>query len=174
MKEKNYFHVSSVEELATCTAPSGCSEGRLTRLISVIHSVSGLTGIMLLWSQISDINVIIPSYNKETYLHLLWQKQVFACRRITGPCIFLHLKCRTFFFDTFTYLCGFTLTGKGVISFSPVFSLLWVLQQGKYISCAQRHQYDFDYSGNMNLSYSFDFLFGVKRCCSKAPQAPWK
>lgn len=164
MKEKNDFHVSSVEELATCTAPSGCSEGRLTRLISVIHSVSGLTGIMLLWSQISDINVIIPSYNKETYLHLPWQKQVFACRRITGPCIFYTFNVALFFWHIYL----------GVISFSPVFSLLWVLQQGKYISCAQRHQYDFDYSGNMNLSYSFDFLFGVKRRCSKAPQAPWK
>lgn len=98
MKEKNDFHVSSVEELATCTAPSGCSEGRLTRLISVIHSVSGLTGIMLLWSQISDINVIIPSYNKETYLHLPWQKQVFACRRITGPCIFFTPLMSHFFF----------------------------------------------------------------------------
>lgn len=97
-ERKNYFHVSSVEELATCTAPSGCSEGRLTRLISVIHSVSGLTGIMLLWSQISDINVIIPSYNKETYLHLPWQKQVFACRRITGPCIFFTPLMSHFFF----------------------------------------------------------------------------
>ena len=101
-ERKNYFHVSSVEELATCTAPSGCSEGRLTRLISVIHSVSGLTGKMLLWSQISDINVIIQSYNKEIYLHLPWQKLVFACRRITGPCIFYPLMSHFFLTHLFT------------------------------------------------------------------------